>query len=229
VVAKSWHRTCVRRSLCRSTCCSRRPKPAPISAPPSLLLFDPAGGLLPPRPRISRAVARSGGQDRPVRAAEGLVLTAASTAATSDARGASRPLAGGLPSTAKGRVPGSRSQRSTESREPQLGTPSISVISCPSIYVILLTASSPCAGSGASRAPPSTANASLEPPARPAQASDAAPQAQLAIPIWLPPSCGVRGRDGRCRPPPAQIRAGPIRALGSYLGCLTAKRTLGQG
>lgn len=39
----------------------------------------------------------------------------------------------------------------------------------------------------------------------------------------------VRGRDGRCRPPPAQIRAGPIRALGSYLGCLTAKRTLGHG
>jgi len=28
---------------------------------------------------------------------------------------------------------------------------------------------------------------------------------------------------------PAQIRASPIRALGSYLGCLTAKRTLGQG
>jgi len=41
--------------------------------------------------------------------------------------------------------------------------------------------------------------------------------------------CSVRGRDGRCRPPPAQIRAGPIRALGSYLGCLTAKRTLGHG
>src|SRR4051795_689097 len=26
-----------------------------------------------------------------------------------------------------------------------------------------------------------------------------------------------------------QIRAGPIRALGSHLGCLTAKRSLGQG
>src|SRR5213082_735442 len=39
----------------------------------------------------------------------------------------------------------------------------------------------------------------------------------------------VRGRDVRFRAPPAQIRASPIRALGSYLGCLTAKRTLGQG
>jgi len=28
---------------------------------------------------------------------------------------------------------------------------------------------------------------------------------------------------------PAQIRASPIRALGSYLGCLTAKRALGHG
>jgi len=43
-------------------------KPAPISAPPSLLLFDPAGGLLPPRPRISGAVARRGGQGRAQRA-----------------------------------------------------------------------------------------------------------------------------------------------------------------
>ncbi len=33
-----------------------------------------------------------------------------------------------------------------------------------------------------------------------------------------------RGRDARYRPPPAQIRTGPIRAYGSYLGCLTAKR-----
>jgi hypothetical protein len=38
-----------------------------------------------------------------------------------------------------------------------------------------------------------------------------------------------RGRDARCRAPPAQIPASPIRALGSYLGWVTAKRTSGQG
>jgi hypothetical protein len=38
-----------------------------------------------------------------------------------------------------------------------------------------------------------------------------------------------RGRDARYRTPPAQIPASPIRALGSYLGYLTAKRTSGQG
>jgi hypothetical protein len=38
-----------------------------------------------------------------------------------------------------------------------------------------------------------------------------------------------RGRDARYRTPPAQIPASPIRALGSYLGCVTAKRTSGQG
>ena len=36
-----------------------------------------------------------------------------------------------------------------------------------------------------------------------------------------------RGRDAHYRAPPAQIRAGPINALGSYLGCLTAKRAFG--
>ena len=38
-----------------------------------------------------------------------------------------------------------------------------------------------------------------------------------------------RGRECHCWHPPAQIRACPIRALGSYLGCLTAKRWFGQG
>src|SRR5262245_31914319 len=38
--------------------CSRRLKPAPISGSPSLLLSDPAGGLLPPRPRIATTDAR---------------------------------------------------------------------------------------------------------------------------------------------------------------------------
>ena len=38
----------------------------------------------------------------------------------------------------------------------------------------------------------------------------------------------VRGRRSLLSAP-AQIRASPIRALGSYLGCLTANRTLGQG
>src|ERR1019366_2261845 len=34
----------------------------------------------------------------------------------------------------------------------------------------------------------------------------------------------VRGRNVHCWTPPAQIRASPIKALGSYLGYLTAKR-----
>ena len=38
-----------------------------------------------------------------------------------------------------------------------------------------------------------------------------------------------RGRDARHRAPPAQIPAGAIRAPGSHLGCLTAKRLLGHG
>jgi len=38
-----------------------------------------------------------------------------------------------------------------------------------------------------------------------------------------------RGRDARHRAPPAQIPAGAINALGSYLGYLTSKRTSGQG
>jgi hypothetical protein len=36
-----------------------------------------------------------------------------------------------------------------------------------------------------------------------------------------------RGRDGRYRPPPAQIRASAPNAHGSYLGCFDAKRTSG--
>ena len=39
----------------------------------------------------------------------------------------------------------------------------------------------------------------------------------------------IRGRDGHCWPPPAQIRTSPIRASGSYLGCVTGNRVLGQG
>src|SRR3954453_22527215 len=40
---------------------------------------------------------------------------------------------------------------------------------------------------------------------------------------------GDRGREPSYPGPPAQIRASRIPALGSYLGCLTANRTLGQG
>jgi hypothetical protein len=43
--------------------------------------------------------------------------------------------------------------------------------------------------------------------------------------VWL----YYRGRDTRCLVPPAQIRTCPIRASGSYLGCLAATRSLGQG
>ena len=38
-----------------------------------------------------------------------------------------------------------------------------------------------------------------------------------------------RGRDAHHWAPPAQIRTCRIPAYGSYLGCLTAKRSLGQG
>ena len=38
-----------------------------------------------------------------------------------------------------------------------------------------------------------------------------------------------RGRDGRYRPPPAQIRASAPNAHGSYLGWVDAKRTSGYG
>src|SRR5258708_7055355 len=38
-----------------------------------------------------------------------------------------------------------------------------------------------------------------------------------------------RGRDVRYRTPPAQIRTCGFPAYGSHRGCLTAKRTLGQG
>ena len=49
---------------------------------------------------------------------------------------------------------------------------------------------------------------------------------------WAPlglSSRSYRGRDARYRAPPAQIPAGAIRAPGSHLGCLTAKRLLGHG
>jgi hypothetical protein len=36
-------------------------------------------------------------------------------------------------------------------------------------------------------------------------------------------------RDASYLAPPAQIRTGPIRAYGSHLGCLTAKRLSGHG
>lgn len=75
--------------LCRSPLRSRRPKPAPIRGPPSLLLFDPAGGLLPPRPHVASGVARSPCQGWPARATPqgGSALTRASTAPGSDGRG----------------------------------------------------------------------------------------------------------------------------------------------
>lgn len=38
-----------------------------------------------------------------------------------------------------------------------------------------------------------------------------------------------RGRDAHYWAPPAQIRTSPIKASGSRLGCLTAKRRRGHG
>ena len=43
------------------------------------------------------------------------------------------------------------------------------------------------------------------------------------------PFADFRGRDAHYWAPPAQIRTCPIRAYGSYLGCLTAKRLSGHG
>jgi hypothetical protein len=41
-------------------------------------------------------------------------------------------------------------------------------------------------------------------------------------------SCPFRGRDDHYWPPPAQIRTRPTKASGSYLGCLTSKRSSGH-
>ena len=46
---------------------------------------------------------------------------------------------------------------------------------------------------------------------------------RIKLPLWAQ----VRGRDVHCWTPPAQIRTSPIRASGSYLGCVTAKRRSG--
>jgi len=46
--------------------------------------------------------------------------------------------------------------------------------------------------------------------------------------VW-PRTDDFRGRDASYLAPPAQIRTGPIRAYGSHLGCLTAKRLAGHG
>ena len=52
----------------------------------------------------------------------------------------------------------------------------------------------------------------------------------LPLAAWkLMPVSVDRGRDAHCWAPPAQIRACAIHALGSHLGCLTAKRSSGQG
>src|SRR5271154_1549622 len=45
-------------------------------------------------------------------------------------------------------------------------------------------------------------------------------------PALTAPKRHFRGRDASYLAPPAQIRTGPIRAYGSHLGCLTAKRLL---
>src|SRR5258708_12816416 len=47
--------------------------------------------------------------------------------------------------------------------------------------------------------------------------------------IWNEITDGDRGRDVHYCTPPAQIRTCGLPAYGSHLGCLTAKRWLGQG
>jgi hypothetical protein len=61
------------------------------------------------------------------------------------------------------------------------------------------------------------------------------PANSFAVSCWPAPErasgqqSSYRGRDAHFCAPPAQIPAGVIHAPGSHLGCLTAKRTLGQG
>jgi hypothetical protein len=50
------------------------------------------------------------------------------------------------------------------------------------------------------------------------------PSSSLLSKCAYSPSNLQRTRDAHTGHPPAQIRTGPIRASGSYLGCLTAKR-----
>lgn len=46
---------------------------------------------------------------------------------------------------------------------------------------------------------------------------------------WKNVASAYRGRDTHYWTPPAQIPAGAIRAPGSHLGCLAAKRSPGHG
>ena len=64
----------------------------------------------------------------------------------------------------------------------------------------------------------------------------AIPQHAWAMAAAEPPPSGTmptlyqsRGRDRPCGRPPAQIPACGITALGSYLGCVAAKRASGKG
>src|SRR5471032_1563556 len=53
---------------------------------------------------------------------------------------------------------------------------------------------------------------------------------RVGLRIVLFEDCSAyRGRDGHYWPPPAQIRTRPTKASGSYLGCLTSKRSSGHG
>ena len=44
--------------------------------------------------------------------------------------------------------------------------------------------------------------------------------------FFLDAKKNVRGRDASYLAPPAQIRTSPIRAYGSHLGCVTARRDI---
>src|SRR3954468_9017145 len=68
-----------------------------------------------------------------------------------------------------------------------------------------------------------------KPPVRGARIVHAVPIADEASPVATQIQQWDRGRDAHYWAPPAQIRTGPIRASGSHLGCLTAKRWFGQG
>ena len=62
-----------------------------------------------------------------------------------------------------------------------------------------------------------------------ARASEGLHRSAANLASRLPLRVLDRGRDASYLAPPAQSRTGPIRAYGSHLGCLTAKRASGQG
>ena len=123
----------------------------PAFAP--ILLFDPGGAILPPRPQSDCAIVSSGGQGWPrfSRPPEGLVLDGREhdgTLAVSERKTTMRGSGARLVIT-DGPFPVPVPAVTTEVRELQSGSPSITSISRPSNWVLLLTGRRPLASAWA--------------------------------------------------------------------------------